>query len=132
MGLLQPFVGYGSIIHLQPFNIVGLDFITPITPASSTGNRYIILMVDYFTRYLYAKAVGQETGAAARGLFESVTETFGNPLAVYTDNEAHFTGEDFHEMLMEREIKQFPAQEMHCSSLGLAECYIQLLIVIQK
>lgn len=132
MGPLKPSVGAGAIAHLQPFDMVGLDFIGPITPASFTGNRYIILMVDYFTRHLFAKAVPQATGIAARNLFESVTSTFGNPLAVYTDNGAHFTGEDFHGLLVERDIKHFPAPKTHPSSVGLAERYVQLIMGILK
>ena len=132
MGPLQPSVGSKAIVHLQPFDMVGLDFIGPITPASNTGNKYIIIMVDYFTRFLFAKAVTHATGAAARSLFESVTGSFGDPLSVYTDNGAHFTGEDFHGLLVERGIKHFPAPQSHPSSVGLAERCIQLLMGILK
>ena len=121
IGPLQPSVGTGAIVHLQPFDMVGLDFIGPITPATPTGNRYIIVMVDYFTRHLFTRAVPQATGAAAKGLFESVTEMFGDPLAVYTDNGAHFTGDDVHGMLTERQIKHFPAPKTHPSSVRLAD-----------
>ena len=132
MGPLQPSVGSGANVHLQPFDMVGLDFIGPTTPPSAAGNRYIIIMVDYFTRYLFAKAAVSATGASAKSLFESVTETFGNPLSVYTDNGAHFTGEDFHGTLEERGIKHFPAPKSHPSSFGLAERYVQLLMGILK
>ena len=132
MGPLQPSVGLGAIVHLQPFDMVGLDFIGPITPQSATGNRYIIIMVDYFTRYLFAKAVVSATGASVKCLFESVTETFGNPLSVYTDHGGHFTGDDFHGTLKERGIKHFPAPMSHPSSVGLAERYVQLLMGFLK
>ena len=32
MGPIQPSVGSGAIVHLQPFDMVGLDFIGPLTP----------------------------------------------------------------------------------------------------
>ena len=112
--------------------MVDPDFIWPITPASDSGNQYIIIMVDYFTRYLFAKAVTHATVAAAQDLFESVTSSFGNPLLVHTDNGAHFTGEEFHGMIVERGIKHFPAPKSHPSSVGLVERYVQLLIGIMK
>ena len=132
MGPLQPSVGSRAIVDLLPFDMVGLDFIGPITPISDTGNHYIIIMVDYFTRNLFAKAVTQATGVAAKGLFESVTALFGNPLSVYTDNGAHFTGDDFYGLLVGRGIKHFPAPKSHPSSVGLAKQYLQLLMGILK
>ena len=132
MGPLQPSVGSGAIVHLQPFDMVGLDFIGPITPDSNTGNKYIIIMVDYFTRFLFAKALTHATGAAARSLFESFTRSFGDPLSVYTDNGSHFTGEDIHGLLVEHGIKLIPAPKSHSSSVGLAERYVQLLMRILK
>ena len=82
------------------------------------------------TRFLFAKAVTHATGAAVRSLFESVTGSFGDPLSVYTDNGAHFTGEDFHGTLVERGIQHFPTPKWHPSSVGLAERYVQLLMGI--
>ena len=81
MGPIKLSVGIKPIAHLQPFDMVSLDFIGPITPVSAQGNRYTVIMVEYFTRFLFARAVAAAPGEAARGLFESATETFGNPLA---------------------------------------------------
>ena len=55
-------------------DILGLDFVGPLAPASESGNRYIIILVDYFTQYMFACAVPQATGDEARGLLESVVE----------------------------------------------------------
>ena len=108
--------------------MVVLDFISPITPVSAQGNRYIVIMVDYFTRFLITRAVAAATGEAVRGLFESATETFGNPLAAYTDNGQHFLGDEFHGMLVKRGIRHFLAPKTHPSSVGLAERYVQLIM----
>ena len=96
MGPVKSSAGIKPIVHLQPFDMVGLDFIGQITPASASGNRFIIIMVDYFSRFLFARAVPAATGEAARGLLETAKETFGGPLAVYTDNSQHFLGVEFH------------------------------------
>src|SRR5690606_35591041 len=41
---------------LSPFETVGIDFLGPF-PLSSDGNRYIIVSVDYLTKYSETKAV---------------------------------------------------------------------------
>ena len=132
MGPIKPSVGIKPIVHLQPFDMVGLDFIGPITPVSAQGNRYIIIMVDYFTWFLFAHAVAAATGEAARALFESATETFGDPLAAYTDNGQHFLGDEFHGMLVKRGIRHFPAPKTHPLLVGLAERYVQLIMGILR
>ena len=38
-----------------PFERVAVDIISPVTPAASSGNRYILTVVDYATRYVEAK-----------------------------------------------------------------------------
>jgi len=40
----------------QPFTRVGLDTIDPL-PITKNGNMYIITMVDYFTKWVEAKAI---------------------------------------------------------------------------
>ena len=36
---------------------IGIDFVGPILPTSSAGNRYILMVSDYFTRFGWAKAL---------------------------------------------------------------------------
>jgi len=40
-----------------PFHSVGIDLVGPIVPASSSGNKYILTVVDYATRYPEAVAL---------------------------------------------------------------------------
>jgi hypothetical protein len=61
---IKPSAGIKPVVYLQPMDMVGMDFIGPLT-ISSHGNRYIIILVDYFSRYLFAKAVKGPTVEAA-------------------------------------------------------------------
>ena len=36
---------------------IGIDFIGPISPASSKGNRYILTISDYFSQFVAAVAL---------------------------------------------------------------------------
>lgn len=131
-GPLRPSTGIRPIVHLQPMDMLGMDFIGPIAPVTSAGNRYIIILVDYFTRYMFAKAVTHATGEAAKNLLENVTDLLGWPPSIYTDNGPHFTGKDFHGLLEGRGVRHFPAPKSHPQSVGLAERYVQLLMNVLK
>ena len=41
----------------SPMYHIGIDFVGPISPMSSSGNRYILMVSDYFTRFGWAKAL---------------------------------------------------------------------------
>ena len=41
----------------SPWYHVAIDFIGPIFPASQKGNRYILTLSDYFTKYAEAIAL---------------------------------------------------------------------------
>ena len=41
----------------SPWYHSGMDFIGPISPPSEKGNRYILTISDYFTKYAWAKAL---------------------------------------------------------------------------
>lgn len=36
---------------------LGMDFVGPISPPSNSGNRYILMVSDYFTKFAWAKAM---------------------------------------------------------------------------
>jgi hypothetical protein len=52
----------------------------------------------------------------------------GHPLAVYTNNGTHFTGDDFHSRLKERRINNQPALKTHPQSVELSERDVQLVM----
>ena len=39
------------ILHLQPMDMMGMDYLGPISPKPQSGNRYVYVMVDYFSRH---------------------------------------------------------------------------------
>jgi hypothetical protein len=49
VGPLRPSVGLMPVMELMPWDLTGLDYISPISPVSIMGNRYILIAVDYAT-----------------------------------------------------------------------------------
>ena len=41
----------------SPWYHIGIDFIGPISPISKSGNRYILTVSDYFTKWVVAIAL---------------------------------------------------------------------------
>ena len=56
-------------IH-SPWNHIGIDFVGPISPVSRAGNRYILTISDYFTKWASAFALpSKEAHGVADVLF---------------------------------------------------------------
>ncbi len=73
----------------RPFVRVGLDIVGPL-PITKQGNSYIITLVDYFTKWVEAKAVpNMKTEEVVKFLIEIITR-HGPPEIIVTDNGSSF------------------------------------------
>lgn len=115
------------ILNLQPMDMWGMDFVGPINP-SSDGNRYILIVVDYFTRFLMAVPVERADGNTVRSVLNNIASVMGWPKAIYCDNASYFVKGVVPEELEKRKVLLFPAPITHPSSVGLAEKYVHLLM----
>jgi hypothetical protein len=90
----------------------------------------VILVVDYFTRYAWARAVPQNDGeTAVRFHLEVVKVTvFGWPASVYSDNGSHFVQGQLPLVLKANGVRHFPVPKLHPQSVGLIERYVQLIL----
>lgn len=116
------------IMSLQPMDLMGMDFVGPITPHSRNGSIYILLVVDYFSRYLFAHATKKSTGTAVVEFLKKISNTFGWPLAFYVDNGSHFVKGEVPMVLKSAGTKMFTAPITNPRSVGLAERYVQLIL----
>ena len=100
----------------------------PFTPVVNSGARFIIIGVDYMSRFLVARAVPEATSANTVSFFQQeVSDKFRWPRAVYHDNGSHFK-KHFTAKLEQMGVKQMMAPITHPSSVGLAERYVQLIL----
>ena len=108
------------MLHLQPMDMLGMDYLGPITPIPESGNRYTLVIVDYFSRHCWARAVKANSGVEAVRAITDLSRTFGWPLSLYTDNGTHFAQGPL-PILMELRIRHFPAPKTHPQPVGLSE-----------
>jgi hypothetical protein len=80
-----------SIIE-KPFMKWGLDFMKPIKPTCRyTKNKYIIVTIDYATKWVEARALRTNIVAIIiTFLYECILTRFGCPLTIVTDQGVHF------------------------------------------
>eukprot|EP00253_Pinus_taeda_P017078 PITA_17078 len=82
--LLQPVVVVG------PFAKWGIDFMT-CNPTSAGGHGYIIVAVDYFTKWVEAMpTLNNSSETVALFFFNHIVSRFGVPQDIVTDHGLHF------------------------------------------
>lgn len=78
------------VISVDPFAKWGIDFIT-CNPTSSTGHNYIIVALDYFTKWAKALPTFHDDGEIVTlFLFNQVIFHFGVPHMIVIDHASHF------------------------------------------
>jgi hypothetical protein len=89
-------VGHPALIrpiHPEPLPFVrwSLDFMGDYPPSSTRQNRYILVALDYATRYIVTQAVKTADGdTVVRFLHEKIVNVFGKPLEILTDRAPSF------------------------------------------
>ena len=79
-----------GIIAEAPFERIGIDFVGPL-PETEEGNRYILVMVDYFTKWPEVKATKRaDARTVVKFLYEEVICRHGPPIYLHSDRGTHF------------------------------------------
>lgn len=75
------------VTRLNPWELVGMDYIGPISPAGPNGARYILVVVDYFSRWAFGRPTREVGWHPVSRLWEEIlVPIFGFPEEVYCDN----------------------------------------------
>ncbi|XP_062570645.1 uncharacterized protein LOC134232676 [Saccostrea cucullata] len=104
-----------------PFERVAVDLVGPMAPVTEKGNRYILTVVDYSTRYPEAIPLkGIETERVAEALV-GIFSMMGIPKEILTDMGTQFTSNVMKEVSRLLSIKQLVTTPYHPSCNGLVE-----------
>ena len=104
----------------HPMDCVQMDVQGPL-PRSMAGNRFIIVLIDTFTRYKFAKAIPSQK---AINVIKFMRETFlkhGYPMSIQTDRGTNFLSRDVQKYLNEAYIKHKISTAFHPQSQALVE-----------
>ncbi|GJW06150.1 reverse transcriptase domain-containing protein [Tanacetum coccineum] len=82
-----------SIQVCEIFDVWGIDFMGPFP--SSRGNKYILVAVDYLSKWVEAKALPTNDARVVVKFLKFVFARFGTPRAIISDRGTHFHNDKF-------------------------------------
>ena len=112
----------------RPFQRLAMDILGPL-PETRSGNRYILVIGDYFTKWKEAFAMkDMEATTIARLLVNEVICRFGVPDSIHTDQGRNFESTLIQEICKLLEIKKTRTTPYHPQSDGLIERFNRTLL----
>ena len=103
------------------FELIGMDLIGPLPPTSQ-GNRYIIVMTEYLTKWVEAKAIpNKKAETIAEFLYNDVIARFGTPERMLTDQGTEFLNETVTALQKVMGIKGIHSSAYHPQTNGQTE-----------
>ncbi|XP_064478117.1 uncharacterized protein LOC135391692 [Ornithodoros turicata] len=104
-----------------PFKRMAIDIVGPIKPPSEGGNRYILTVVDYATRFPEAVALPSiETERVAEALL-NIFSRVGLPDEILSDRRSNFTSDLMREISRLLSVRQLTTTPYHPMANGLVE-----------
>ena len=83
---------YSSTVSM---NRVAVDVLGPL-PRTSRGNRYVLVAIDYFTKWMEAYPLpDQEATTVAEALVQGMFSRFGTPSELHSDPGRNFESQVF-------------------------------------
>lgn len=81
------------------FHTIAMDIVGPMKPAKG-GEQYILVMIDYATRYADAVALKTTTSdMIVKALIERIFLKFGTPAKIISDRSVQFTSKPTKDIL---------------------------------
>ncbi|XP_022041472.1 uncharacterized protein K02A2.6-like [Helianthus annuus] len=91
-------------------------------PEAPGAVKFIIVAVDYFTKWVEAKALASTTSAVVkRFIWEQIICRFGLPLRIITDNGTNFAADDLERWFKELNIEHTFSSVAHPQGNGQVE-----------
>ena len=115
----------------KPFDTISMDLIGPLK-LTSRGNRYILVVTDFLTRYASIKPLPNKTAdTVAEGLWAIFCE-HGTPSVMFSDSGSEFRNSILNEMSKNFKIRHYTVAVYHPSSNGLTERKNQSILQVLK
>lgn len=101
---LRPEIG-NQVVTERPFQKLYIDFMGKY-PRSKSGNCYIFVVVDHFTKFTFLKAMREATtNNVIDFLVQEIFYKFGIPEIIHSDNGAQFISKNFENLLKTYKIQ---------------------------
>lgn len=106
------------------WDTVALDFNGPYL---KFGGIYILLLVDYRSRYLIARGVKSTSFDCTKKVLDEIFDREGFPKNIKSDNGPPFNGEDYKRYCTDHGINAIFSTPLFPQQNGMVECYMKLV-----
>nr|GEX73197.1 reverse transcriptase domain-containing protein [Tanacetum cinerariifolium]GEY36553.1 reverse transcriptase domain-containing protein [Tanacetum cinerariifolium] len=89
----------------------GIDFMGPFP--SSKGNKYILIAVDYLSKWVEAKALPTNDARVVVKFLKSLFSRFGTPKAIISDRGTYFCNDQFSRVMAKYEVTHHLSTAYH-------------------
>lgn len=105
----------------EPFKQWGVDFIGPINPHSSAGHMYILIAMDYFTKWVEAIPTKKANSEVVYNFLKDyILVCFRVPQKIVADNTSYFSSEELTMFFYEHQISLSHSSNYFPQGNGLA------------
>ena len=120
--------GYLNLIKTErPFERIGIDFVGPLSQTKN-GNKYILVAMDYLTKWPEAKAMKQaKADNVTEFIYREIICRHGCPQIIMTDQGSHFKNQIVKELCEKFRIKHKLSSPYHPQTNGLVERFNRTL-----
>nr|GEV78672.1 putative reverse transcriptase domain-containing protein [Tanacetum cinerariifolium] len=101
------------------FDVWGIDFMGPFS--SSRGNRYILVAVDYLSKWVEAKPLPANDARVVVKFLKSLFARFRTPRAIISDHVTHFCNDKFAKVMSKYRVTHRLATAYHPQTSGKVE-----------
>ncbi|GJY60107.1 reverse transcriptase domain-containing protein [Tanacetum coccineum] len=108
-----------SIQVCEIFDIWGIDFMG-LFP-SSRGNKYILVAVDYLSKWVEAKALPTNDARVVCKFLKTLFSRFGAPRAIISDRGTHFCNDQFAKVMLKYGVTHRLSTTYHPQISGQVE-----------
>jgi hypothetical protein len=106
-----------------------MDFLGPIKPVSTNGNKYVLVMTDAFSKWTEVVALPNQTAeTTCRALMDKIILYHGPPKIIVTDRGTNFTSRLFNNLCNELQTKHKTTTAYHPQSNGMTERFNKTVI----
>nr|GEZ14379.1 reverse transcriptase domain-containing protein [Tanacetum cinerariifolium] len=108
-----------SIQVCEIFDVWGIDFMGSFP--SSKGNKYILVTVDYLSKWVEAKALPANDARVVVKILKSLFSWFGAPKAIISDRGTHFCNDQFARVMSKYGVTHRLSTAYHPQKSGQVE-----------
>nr|GEV58487.1 reverse transcriptase domain-containing protein [Tanacetum cinerariifolium] len=101
------------------FDVWGIDFMGPFL--NSKGNKYILVAVDYLSKWVEVKALPTNDARVVVKFLKSLFSRFGTPKVIISDRGTHFCNDQFAKVMSKYGVTHRLSTAYHPQTSGHAE-----------